>query len=177
MSTLTDSMMLSHRKARLDDLPWLIRTYAAGSAGAAREVLSPDGQVDAAYIQAFQQIDQNPDHYLMIVQKAAKVQSTKGQTTEPVATCHLTFLPYIVYHATPRLLVEAVHVASLHRSQGIGVWMLKTIENLGRQTWGDSQPFMIELTTNMQRERAQAFYVRQGFTPSHIGMKKWVNGA
>jgi GNAT superfamily N-acetyltransferase len=32
----------------------------------------------------------------------------------------------------------------------------------------------IELTTNRRRERAQRFYERLGFRPSHVGMKLYL---
>ena len=70
-------------------------------------------------------------------------------------------------------VVESVRVRSDLRSRGYGAALMREVERLARER-GAAR---IELTTNAQRDRARAFYERLGYTPSHVGMKRYIGGA
>lgn len=118
---------LTHRRATINDLPTIIAAYAEGSVkDSYEEVPQSMATMHVAYKEAFDKIDQNPDHLLMVIEDNGKV----------IATCHLVFIPNILFLATPRLLVEAVHVSSLYRGLGVGQWMFEKIEECGKTRWG-----------------------------------------
>ncbi|MES2211767.1 MAG: GNAT family N-acetyltransferase [Pseudomonadota bacterium] len=146
---------LSYRKASLNDLPKIIALLADDELGKTRE--QSEAILDPAYTEAFHKIDADPNQFLMVVEDDADI----------VGTCHLTLMPSLTFRGATRLQVEAVHVASDRRSQGIGAWMLKAAIAYGKAH--DAR--MVQLTTNKKRTRAKAFYERLGFIASHEGMK------
>lgn len=150
---------LTHRKAKLEDLTDIIYLYADDILGQSRERLDPFSA--ESYRTAFDKIDADPNHYLMVVETDHKI----------IGTCHLTLLPSLTLLGQTRLLIEAVRVHEQYRNQKIGAWMMSEAIAYGR-THGAT---VFQLTTNKNRTAAKRFYENLGFEASHEGMKFYVN--
>jgi ribosomal protein S18 acetylase RimI-like enzyme len=146
---------LQYRKAKLADLPDMIAMLADDELGKTRE--QNNKITDKRYIKAFHRIDTDPNQFLMVTMLENKV----------VGTCHLTFMPSLTRIGTTRMQIEAVRVASTHRGQKIGEWMIQTSLKLARENHAS----LIQLTTDKKRTRAKQFYERLGFKATHEGMK------
>jgi GNAT superfamily N-acetyltransferase len=84
-----------------------------------------------------------------------------------VGTFQLTFIRQLSHRGCLVAQVESVHVHSQRRSGGIGTAML---------SWAIAEArrrgcIRIQLTSNLNRERAHQFYERLGFRATHKGMK------
>ena len=108
-------------------------------------------------LKAFDEISSHPDNELIV--------ATLGD--EIVGTLQLTFIPGMSYQGAWRALVEAVRVRDDIRNQRIGTRMMEWVIQRAR----DRQCRLVQLTTNQVRVDAQRFYLRLGFSPSHVGMK------
>lgn len=85
-----------------------------------------------------------------------------------IGTLQLTLIPGLARRGATRLLVEAVRVASDLRSRGIGEAMMRWVMDVATaQTGAD----LVQLTSDRARVDAHRFYLRLGFTDSHIGFK------
>lgn len=146
---------LTHRKATIDDLSTIIELLAQDELGAKREVRATP--LDTQYIDAFNRINQDANHYLMIVELKDEI----------VATCHLTLLPSLTFTGATRLQIEAVRVHPNHRGNTIGECMIKHAIEYGKS----HNATIIQLTTNKERPNAISFYTKLGFTSTHEGMK------
>lgn len=141
------------RDARRADVPAIVALLADDPLGQGRETAA-----QAAYLAAFDEIEANPMHQLIVVEDAGKV----------VATCQLTILSGLSRGGARRALVEAVRVAEDQRSQGLGARLMAECEIRARNAGAT----IIQLTTDKSRKRAHEFYERLGYEPSHLGMKK-----
>lgn len=122
--------------------------------GAARETV--DGDL-APYRRAFDLVDADPAHVLVVAVDGDEV----------VGTLQLTVLPGLARRGASRGQIEAVRVAAGHRGRGIGAVMVGwAVEESGRR--GCS---LVQLTTDKSRTDARRFYERLGFEASHEGMK------
>lgn len=146
---------LTHRKATIDDVPAIIELLSQDKLGAKREIATTP--LDTQYIEAFHRIDQDDNHYLMVVELEGEI----------VATCHLTLLPSLTFTGTTRLQIEAVRVHPNHRGNAIGEWMIKQAIEYGKSRHAT----IIQLTTNKERPNAISFYTKLGFASTHEGMK------
>lgn len=147
--------MPTFRDARADDVPSIVRLYADDEWGSAREgVAEPPAD---EYLKAFQQIDLDPRHRLVVVEDGGGI----------VATLQLSFLPHLVLLGGERAQIEAVRVRSDRRGSGLGealvAWAISEARAHGCR--------LVQLTTNAERTDARRFYERLGFESSHIGMK------
>lgn len=149
------SRSLCYRKACLSDLKRVVALLQEDELGATREQTGV--QLDLRYEQAFQRIDQDPNQYLMVVEKEGEI----------VGTCHLTLMPSLTFTGSTRLQIEAVRIAASCRGQSLGEAMMKEAIRYGQERGAT----IIQLTTNKQRTRAKAFYEKLGFAASHEGMK------
>lgn len=149
------------RRARRDDLPAIVRLLADDPLGQQREAATTP--LPAGYALAFAAIDADPQHELVVVERAGEV----------IGTLQLSFLPYLTYQGGTRAQIEAVRVAQQHRDHGIGRllfdWAIARARERGCH--------MVQLTTNASRKDAHRFYERLGFKPSHTGMKLDLTGA
>ncbi|MDR2294557.1 MAG: GNAT family N-acetyltransferase [Microbacterium sp.] len=90
-----------------------------------------------------------------------------------IATLQLTLIPGLARRGAMRLLVEAVRVVSRLRSRGIGEAMMRWVMDVATaQTGAD----LVQLTSDSARVDAHRFYLRLGFTDSHVGFKYRVRG-
>ncbi|MGL4636363.1 MAG: GNAT family N-acetyltransferase [Beijerinckiaceae bacterium] len=146
---------LNFRDAVLADLPDIIDMLADDQLGKAREDSSLP--LDAGYTAAFQAIEQDPNHRLMVV----------VQRGETVGTFQLSFLPGLSSKGAWRGQLEAVRVHSAHRSSGIGAKLVDwAVEECRKRSCKS-----LQLTTNKSRVDAHRFYERLGFKQSHEGYK------
>jgi GNAT superfamily N-acetyltransferase len=86
---------------------------------------------------------------------------------EVVATCQVAWLRRLIYDGGLVCQVESVRVSSAMRGEGLGAELMAYVCEEARRR----RCARIELTTNRRRDRAQRFYERMGFVPSHVGMK------
>lgn len=151
-------MNLTHRKAKLEDLPRLIELLLEDELGATREHKS--ATLDEKYVKAFYKIDPDPNQYLMVVEKGDEI----------IGTCHLTIMPSLTFIGSTRMQIEAVRVASKYRGQKIGGWMFDQAILYAKEL----QVSIIQLTTNKKRHKAKHFYEKLGFEASHEGLKLYL---
>jgi GNAT superfamily N-acetyltransferase len=148
---------LTFRDATTDDLPRIVEMYADDDLGSGRE--SATDPLPEAYLRAFQEIDADPRHRLIVAEDA---------DGEVVATLQLSYLPQLSHRGAERAQIESVRVASIRRGSGIGralmQWAIEAAQARGCPT--------VQLTTNTARHDAHRFYESLGFTASHVGMKR-----
>lgn len=141
------------RRATRDDVPAIVALLVDDPLGATRE---SEGE-HAAYLRAFEAIDADPAHELVVLDDGGEV----------IGTLQLTLLPGLSRGGALRAQIEAVRIASSRRGQGLG-------EDLFRWAIDESRrrgAVIVQLTTDASREGAHRFYERLGFVASHVGMK------
>jgi ribosomal protein S18 acetylase RimI-like enzyme len=110
-----------------------------------------------SYYFAFEQINKDPNHELIVAELNGEV----------MGTLHLMFLPSISFQGGLRAQVESVRIDKRFQSQGIGSEMMKWAMEHARQRGAH----VVQLTTHSSRVDAHRFYERLGFKGSHLGMK------
>jgi GNAT superfamily N-acetyltransferase len=143
------------RLATRADLPSIVRMLADDDLGSQRERY--ENPLPETYYSAFEQIDKDPNHELIVAERNG----------EAVGTLHLMFLPSISFQGGLRAQVESVRVDQRFQSQGIGGEMMKWAMERARQRGAH----VVQLTTHKTRLDAHRFYERLGFKGSHLGMK------
>ncbi|MGE5374798.1 MAG: N-acetyltransferase family protein [Bacteroidota bacterium] len=143
------------RPAVRDDLPEIVRMLADDELGSQREKC--EDPLPGSYYTAFEQIEQDPNHQLIVAESGATV----------IGTLHLTFLPSISYQGGLRAQVESVRVDKQYRDRGIGRQMMEWTIERARERGAH----FIQLTSHLSRKDAHRFYERLGFKGSHLGMK------
>ena len=141
------------RRARRGDLPRILELLVDDQLGAVRE----NADNLAPYEQAFEAIDADPSHLLVVGELAGEV----------VATFQLSYLPGLSRKGSWRAQIEAVRVADVLRGQGVGALMIQWAVDQAR----DRGCSLVQLTTDKSRVAAHRFYERLGFVASHEGMK------
>jgi GNAT superfamily N-acetyltransferase len=143
------------RLARREDLPDIVRMLADDELGSQREQC--EEPLPDSYARAFEQINNDANHQLIVAELDGKV----------IGTLHLMFLPSVSYQGGLRAQVESVRVDKKYQNLGVGSQMMKwTIERAKERG-----AHMMQLTTHKSREDAHRFYERLGFQKSHLGMK------
>lgn len=147
------------RVAKQEDLEFIVEMIADDDLGKQREDFKrplPD-----CYISAFKAINQDPRNELIV--------ATEGE--QVIGTLQLTFIPNLTFKGGERCQIEAVRVHRDHRSQGLGnklfEWAIERAKEKGC--------YLVQLTTNKQRDRAKDFYDQLGFQATHAGMKLYLN--
>lgn len=143
------------RLAKRADLPAIVRLLAEDELGSQRERV--EEPLPASYSAAFEQIEKDPNHELIVAEREGEV----------IGTLHLMFLPSISYQGSLRAQIESVRVDRRFRSQGIGSAMMGWSIARARERGAH----MVQLTTHGSRVDAHRFYERLGFQGSHLGMK------
>jgi GNAT superfamily N-acetyltransferase len=150
------SARLTLRAARQSDVPALVSLIAADQLGATRDGVRDAGDL-AAYTAAFEAIDADPAHILVVAEVAGEI----------VGTMQLSFLPGLARRGALRAQIEAVRVADSSRGSGLGAGMIAwAIDEARRRGCA-----LVQLTTDKSRLDAHRFYQRLGFVASHEGMK------
>jgi GNAT superfamily N-acetyltransferase len=143
------------RLAKRADLPSIVRLLTDDDLGSQRERY--EDPLPEAYYAAFEQIERDPNHELIVAERNEEV----------IGTLHLMFLPSISYQGGLRTQIESVRVDKRFQSQGIGSAMMQWSLQRARQRGAH----IVQLTTHKTREDAHRFYERLGFKASHLGMK------
>jgi ribosomal protein S18 acetylase RimI-like enzyme len=143
------------RLAKRADLPSIVRMLADDDLGSQREHY--DDPLPEAYFAAFAQIENEPNHELIVAERNEQV----------IGTLHLMFLPSISFQGGLRAQIESVRVDKQFQSQGIGSAMMQWSIERAKQRGAH----VVQLTTHKTREDAHRFYERLGFKGSHLGMK------
>ena len=143
------------RLAKRSDLPSIFRMLADDDLGSRRERY--EDPLPEAYYSAFEQIEHDPNHELIVVERNGEV----------IGTLHLMFLPSISYQGGLRAQIESVRVDKQFQSQGIGSAMMQWSMQRAKQRGAH----IVQLTTHTTRADAHRFYERLGFQGTHLGMK------
>ena len=143
------------RLATDKDLRDIVRMLADDILGSQRERY--EDPLPESYINAFREIDADPNNELIVAELNGEV----------VGTLQLTYTPSISFQGGKRCTVESVRVDEKLRGQGIGremmLWAVRRANERGC--------ISMQLTTNNDRTDAHRFYENLGFSQSHIGMK------
>ena len=150
--------VLTLRRAQTEDLPALMQLLSDDPISASRG--DHGGGTDAEpYLLALEDIVADPGNDLLLVE---------APDATAVATLQLTRIPGLARRGSTRLLIEAVRVASGHRSAGIGSAIMHWVIETAAPALGTS---LIQLTSDASRADAHRFYERLGFVGSHLGFK------
>jgi GNAT superfamily N-acetyltransferase len=143
------------RLAKRADLPTIVRMLADDDLGNQRERY--EDPLPETYYSAFEQIESDPNHELIVADRNGEV----------IGTLHLMYLPSISFQGGLRAQIESVRVDKPFQSQGIGSAMMGWSMQRARQRGAH----VVQLTTHKTREDAHRFYERLGFKGTHLGMK------
>ncbi len=144
------------RRAEAADVPAIVDLLAADQLGATRDGMRTAAD-RAAYQRAFDAIDRNPAHLLLVAEAG----------TDIVATLQLSFLPGLARRGALRAQIEAVRVREDYRGRGLGEALMTWVIGEARRR-GCA---LVQLTSDKSRHGAHRFYERLGFVASHEGMK------
>lgn len=145
----------SIRDAVHADLPAIVALLADDVLGKTRE--RAEQPLPEEYVRAFEAIEADPRHRLLVVESDGDV----------VATLQLSFLPCLTHVGSERAQIEAVRVASDRRGTGLGREFVQWAIDQARAR-GCGQ---VQLMTNADRPDAHRFYEQLGFRRTHVGMK------
>lgn len=146
---------LTCRVAKQEDLPAIVRMLSDDELGSQRERY--EDPLPKSYYKAFEQIDRDANHELIVAERNGEV----------IGTLHLMFLPSLSFQGGLRAQVESVRVDGSQRGRGLGSEMMQwTIERARARG-----AHVIQLTTHRSREEAHRFYEQLGFKGTHLGMK------
>jgi GNAT superfamily N-acetyltransferase len=143
------------RLATRADLPSIVRMLADDDLGCQREKI--EDPLPESYYSAFEQIDNDPNHELIVAERDGEV----------IGTLHLMFLPSVSFQGGLRAQVESVRVDKRFQSQGIGSQLMKWSMERAKQRGAH----VVQLTTHETRVDAHRFYEQLGFKGTHLGMK------
>ena len=150
-----------YRKARREDIPFVVKMLADDARGSQRETYSEP--LLPSYYEAFDRINENPSQELIVAEDA---------NGEILGTFQISHLSYISHKGSKVMQIEAVRVRSDKRSQGIGAAMIRWAIDRAKE----QGVRVVQLTTDKQRPDAKRFYERLGFVASHEGMKLKLKG-
>ena len=143
------------RRATRDDLPCIVAMLHDDGLGKRRE--DPSLPLDARYVAAFERLDGDEDHLMLVLQQDDLV----------VGYLQLSFIPGLSRRGMLRGHIEAVRIAGDRRGQGLGTMLLDhAIDECRRRDCG-----LVQLTSDKQRTDARRFYERLGFVAAHEGFK------
>lgn len=149
---------LTFRDATPADLATMIQLSHAGDArGPDTPPLDPESLSDPHYRAAFDEIAGDPNHRLVVAEKAGEV----------VGTIQLSFIPGLPNFGMRRGLLENVHIRADQRGTGLGTLMVQWAIDRCREAGCG----VVQLTSNKVRKDAHRFYVKLGFSQSHEGFK------
>ena len=143
------------RRATRDDLLHIVAMLHDDGLGKRRE--DPSLPLDARYVAAFERLDGDEDHLMLVLQQDDLV----------VGYLQLSFIPGLSRRGMLRGHIEAVRIAGDRRGQGLGTMLLDhAIDECRRRDCG-----LVQLTSDKQRTDARRFYERLGFVAAHEGFK------
>lgn len=132
------------REATADDLPQVLALYAQPG-------MNDDSVIDIEQAsEIFAQFARYPSYRLWVACGA------QGQV---IGSYALLVMHNLAHRGTPAAVVEDVVVHPQHRRRGIGRQMMEHARSLARE----AGCYKLALSSNLQRERAHAFYDSLGF--------------
>jgi len=143
------------RRALRADIPDIVRMLADDELGSHRE--RDETPLPESYYRAFEEIDRDPHHELIVAE----------QNGEVIGTLQLMFLPSISYQGGLRSQVESVRVDGRYQNKGLGSQMMKYAIERARLRGAH----IMQLTSHQTRKDAHRFYELLGFKLTHVGMK------
>ena len=152
--------MIKIREARREDVPEIVRLLADDALGAKRERY--EDPLPVSYLRAFEAIDTDPNHELLVAEHEGRV----------VGTMQLSFLPYLTYQGGWRAQIEAVRIDAGLRGSGLGGQLAEHAITCARERGCH----LVQLTTDKARPDAARFYEKLGCRATHEGMKLWLKG-
>ncbi len=149
---------LLFRDATPADIPIMIQLSHAGDArGTDTPPLDPATLSDPRYRAAFDEIVADPNHRLIVAERAGEV----------VGTLQISVIPGLLRFGMKRAMLENVHIRADQRGNGLGSqlvhWAIEQCREAGCR--------MIQLTSNKTRLDAHRFYKKLGFEATHEGFK------
>ncbi|OJJ20610.1 GNAT family N-acetyltransferase [marine bacterium AO1-C] len=146
---------MTFRPAQREDVDMIVAMLADDKLGKIREnYIQP---LPSSYYEAFDQIDLDPQHELIVLE----------YQNEVIGTLQLSFIPYLTYQGGVRAQIEAVRIRKDQRNKGLGEtmfrWAIQRAQERGAH--------VLQLTTDKKRPEAVRFYENLGFVASHEGMK------
>src|SRR5207302_1636651 len=134
----------------------IVDLLAADQLGASRDGVRTAADL-ADYQRAFDAIDGDPAHLLVVAKAGGEI----------VATFQLSFLPGLARRGALRAQIEAVRVRADYRGRRLGEALMTWAIGEARQR-GCA---LVQLSSDKSRQAAHRFYARLGFVASHEGMK------
>ena len=140
------------RRATRRDVASVVSLLAEDAFGTERE------RADlSAYLTAFDEIDDDPRHLLVVGEHQGQV----------VACLQATLLPCLTHGGRRRAQFEGVRVGDGFRGRGVGSELLGWAIDWARRNGAG----VVQLTTDKRRTDARRFYEATGFVATHEGMK------
>lgn len=144
------------RMACRGDLRALVTLLTDDELGSRRDGINDPADL-VAYEQAFEAIDRDSAHVLLVAEDEVGI----------VGTLQVSFLPGLTRRGSWRAQIEAVRVAAALRGRGLGSQMIRWAVDEATER-GCA---LVQLTTDKQRTDAHRLYERLGFHATHEGMK------
>ena len=141
------------RRARREDVPFIVAMLADDELGRDREQLSDM----MPYLRAFDAIEADPHN----------TQYVWEENGEVLGCLQFTLIPGLSQQGAWHAQIEGVRTIGSRRGTGIGNKMMAAIMQIAR----DNGCKQMQLLTNKSRVDAQRFYRTLGFAHSHEGMK------
>lgn len=149
---------LTFRDATPADIAIMLQLSHAGDArGSDTPPLDPATLDDPRYRAAFDEIQADPNHRLIVAERDGEV----------VGTLQISYLPGLPAFGMKRGILENVHIRADQRGTGLGTQMVQWAVERCR----DAGCGMVQLTSNKVRLDAHRFYEKLGFIKSHEGFK------
>ncbi len=147
--------MIEIREASEADLPVIVALLAEDVLGSGRE--QPGPPLPVAYREGFRRMRRQGGTILLAVE---------GELV--VGCLQLDLIHGVSHMGQTRSQVEGVRVAASRRGKGIGARLMEAAMARARAAGATA----MQLTSNAARRDAHRFYVRLGFSPSHMGFKR-----
>ncbi|AVM01337.1 peptide synthetase [Gordonia iterans] len=149
-----DGRQFRIERAGRADVPDIVALLCDDEIGRSREV-----EEYGPYEAAFDVVARERSHFLAVVRDDAGL---------AVGTMQLTVLPGLSRTGATRLQIEGLRVRGSERGRGLGTAMLEWAHEHGRAHGAD----LVQVTTDEIRDRARAFYERNGYATEHVGLKR-----
>lgn len=146
---------LQFRRAQRADLEAIVAMFADDELGRLREDASLP--LNQKYTTAFENIDGDDNQYLLVAEQGGEL----------IGFLQITFIPTLSRLGSTRAQVESVRVTSKLRGKGIGTRMMEETIRICRARGC----YLIQLTTDIKRQKTRQFYEALGFETTHHGMK------
>ena len=149
------------RDARAGDLPRLLELYLqlSESSQYPEDEIRP---VTDAHIAALQRIDADPNVRVLVAEADGLI----------VGTLSLYVIPNLSHGGRPFAIVENVVVDASQRGTGLGKRLMAEAERLAQE----ADCYKVGLTSNNKRAPAHAFYEKIGYSHTHKGFTRYVEG-